>query len=1303
VDPKQFQDILAQTMRKDRFRLSKRFSELNQQARRRQGQGSLLENNAAWQALLTQAMASVADVEKRKIAVPHAVFDNALPICERREEIAEALRKHQVIIVAGETGSGKTTQLPKICLEEGRGIYGLIGHTQPRRLAARSVADRIAAELQSKLGDWVGYKVRFNEQMNPSAYIKLMTDGILLAEIQHDRLLEQYDTLIIDEAHERSLNIDFLLGYLKGILPKRPDLKIIITSATIDHHRFAAHFDLAPVIEVVGRTYPVTTLYRPPVDEADDDGEVSTAHSVVCAVEELIDLDRLRNKSQPGGILIFCSGEQEIRELAAYLRRIDLPHTEILPLYARLSQKDQQKIFSPGRGRRIVIATNVAETSLTVPAIRYVIDLGKARISRYSYRSKVQRLPIEAISQASANQRQGRCGRVAEGLCIRLYSEEDFLSQKAFTDPEILRTNLASVILQMEHLRLGSIEQFPFIDKPDSRFVRDGYGLLYELGAMDEKKNLTSLGRTLAALPVDPRIGRMVIEATQQASLKEVLIVASALTVQDPRERPYEFRQRADEAHKKFQDERSDFLSLITLWQSYEEQRQLLSQNQLKQYCRENFLSHARMKEWRDIHHQLRVTCKQLGFEENQHDADYASIHKAILAGLLSQMGCKTSEGDYQGARNSRFVMAPGSPLARKKPQWIMAAELLETNRLYARQVALIEPQWAEALAPDLVTHRYSDPVWRKRRGEVVARQTTTLYGLILQAERFVSYSSIDPDLCRELFLTEGLVKGDMQTDGAFLAANQTLIAELERFEHKTRRRDILVDEQAVYDFYNKRIPNEICSRAPFEKWRKSAEKTQPRLLFLTRDDLLKRETDDISITQFPDVLTWNGMSFPLHYHFEPGHAQDGVTLRVPLVLLHTLPTRRLEWLVPGMLRDKCIALFKALPKQWRKNFVPIPDYVDACLSTLSAGDIALTQKINEYVKKKSRITIPDEEWRAVVLEPQHLFNIEVVNDEGAVLDQGRDIIALRERCIPGVLPQLGSSKDALEKAFFTEWTFGDLQDYIDETHAGMTLRRYPALIDQQQKGVSLVLLNNASEARQLTRKGLIRLLVLKHSQGVRQLRKDLSQNKTLLMNFRNLGNEKELMDMFIDAALMRCFKLYDREIKTQAEFEQSYAATSAHVSQQTQSLVSLLEKIGTQYQHITKKLQVNTSLSWATSLLDIKEQMKHLFSRDFLLDVPDEHLKDYPRYLEAILKRLEKLQENLHRDHLAMLEFKPFWAQFEQRQQHHQREHIVDPALQNYRWLLEEYRVSLFAQELKTKVPVSPKRLRLAWESVQL
>ena len=1299
MNTQQLQEVIEQAMLKDRFRLMKRLKELNQRYQGRQVNIDTELDDEAWSALCEQAISSRSKLEARRANLPSPDYDDALPVSERREEIAEAIKNNQVVIIAGETGSGKTTQLPKICLSIGRGVSGLIGHTQPRRLAARSVAERIASELHSSLGELVGYKVRFNEQVKEHSYVKLMTDGILLAEIQNDRFLQNYDTIIIDEAHERSLNIDFLLGYLKNLLPKRPDLKVIITSATIDHLRFAAHFNNAPVIEVSGRMYPVETLYRPVMEESDSDGSI--AQSVLNAVEEIIDLDRQQGKGLPGATLIFCSGEKDIRELATLLRRSGPPHTEILPLYARLSNKDQQKIFSPGKGRRIIIATNVAETSLTVPGIRYVIDLGTARISRYSYRSKVQRLPIEAISQASANQRKGRCGRVSSGVCIRLYSEEDFIGRSEFTDPEVLRTNLASVILQMENLRLGRMEQFPFIDKPDNRFVKDGYRLLQELGAIGEKQKLTPLGKKLARLPVDPRIARMVLAAKSESSLKEVLIIASALSVQDPRDRPFEQRQQADLAHKAFQDKRSDFISLLNIWNAYEEKRQALTQNKLRAYCREHFLNYLRMKEWRDIHHQLRIACKQIGLKENREEAQYAAIHKAILAGLLSQLGLKDKDGEYQGARNTRFAIFPGSPLSKSKPQWIMAAELVETSKLYARQVAVIEPEWAESLAGNLLKHSYSDPIWRKRRGEVVAKQRTSLYGLTLQAERFVSYSHIDPIASREIFISEALVKTELHTKGHFLETNIQLMHELEQLENKVRKRDILVEDEALYVFYNERIPQDVCNQASFEKWRKIAEKKSPQLLLLTQEDLLKRNANEVTDAQFPNSLDWQGVSFPLRYSFSPGQIGDGVTVSVPQELLGKVPLKRLEWLVPGMLREKCIALLKGLPKKWRRNFVPIPDYVDICLQSVIPGDYSLTQKLTEALKKKKGICIPEEEWEGVELESQYLFNIEVVTSQGEVLAQGRDLLALRDKLATSLpLDAEPPASHVIEKQGSVEWDFGTLSEFVESVHGGIKVRRYPALVDKKTS-VNIELCDSQQEAHRLSVRGTMRLLVLRQMQGIRQLRKDLAKNKSLVMSYRGLGNEKGLADALIEAAVIRAFKLETARIFTQDDFDNVYAAGCDTLFSETSGLAQQVERIFSLYQQIEKKLKGSIPLAWADSLSDIKQQLSGLIFEGFLSEVPEAHLKDYPRYLQAILKRIEKLQGNLQRDRVATQEFKVVGEQYAKRAEKHQREGIIDPALVVYRWALEEYRVSLFAQELKTKIPVSPKRLRALWEQV--
>ena len=1297
MQTQQIKNTIQTSMLKDRFSLMRRWRQLS---KHNSDVNQAETDNAAWQKLSEQAEQSARTAALRRQDLPCPHFDDTLPVSQRREEIAEAIRNNQVVIVAGETGSGKTTQLPKICLSLGRGVSGFIGHTQPRRLAARSVAERIADELGGRIGEEVGYKVRFNDQLKSSSYVKLMTDGILLAEIQSDRYLEAYDTLIIDEAHERSLNIDFLLGCIKQILPKRPDLKVIITSATIDHLRFGQHFNDAPVIEVSGRTYPVETHYRPLSESTEDEG-ISIPQAVLAAVEETVALDRENKRSQPGGILVFCSGEQEIRELAIYLRKWGPAHTEVLPLYARLSNKEQQKIFKPGRGRRIIISTNVAETSLTVPNIHYVIDIGTARISRYSYRSKVQRLPIEAISQASANQRQGRCGRIAAGLCIRLYSEEDFLGRPEFTDPEIQRTNLAAVILQMESLRLGRIEDFPFLDKPDNRFVKDGLRLLQELGAMNAQQRLTPLGRSLAKLPVDPRIGRMILAAQSTDSLREVMIIASALSVQDPRDRPYDHRQAADQAHKKFQDDKSDFLSLVNIWDAFEAQRQALTQNKLRQYCRDNFLNYMRMREWRDTHHQIKLVCKQLNFTENKNPAEYAAVHKAILSGLLSKIGSKDKEGTYQGARSTCFTLFPGSPLAKKKPQWVMAGEIVETSKLFARQVAIIEPEWVEPLAGDLVRHSYSDPVWRKRRGEVMARQKSILYGLVLQADRFVSYAETDPELCRVMFIDEALVAGEINSRAEFLQLNKALLNEVELLESKSRRRDIMVDDQVLHDFYNERIPDSICTVAEFEKWRKTSLEKNEESLLLTKELILKRDASEVSEAQYPTMLSWQGLSFPLRYSFEPGSEDDGVTLITPVGLLNQIPVKRLEWLVPGMLREKCIALLKALPKKWRRNFVPIPDYVDQCLPSMDVGDYPLSQRLGESLRKKSGIQIPEEEWLSIKLERQYYFDIEVLGADNNVLEHGRDLVTLRQRLV-GLSEQtvIQQENHRIETEGSTSWDFSDLPEYIESEQAGIQIRRYPAIIDQGDS-VALQLIDSSREASRLSRLGVKRLLMFKLKLPIRQLRKSIPGIKALALQYRSIGSEKDLLDAIVDAVVMRCFQLSEQSVSTAAEFECLYEAHRAEFFECADRILEQLSLVLSRYHEINKQLQGSISLTWAVSLADIKVQLNQLVYKGFLSDTSEQNLKDYPRYLNAILKRLEKLGGGLQKDRVFTEQLSLLYKNYQQRYDKHRRESVLDPELENYRWMLEEYRVSLFAQELKTAFPISEKRLKKQWTQV--
>lgn len=938
----------------------------DQQRLRRRLQGARkIKNPDAQLAVAAEVESDIAaarqKVQARAASYPRITYPESLPVSQKKQDILNAVRDHQVVIVAGETGSGKTTQLPKICLELGRGVKGLIGHTQPRRLAARTVANRIADELETPLGGSVGYKVRFNDQVGENTLVKLMTDGILLAEIQQDRLLMQYDTLIIDEAHERSLNIDFILGYLRELLPKRPDLKVIITSATIDPQRFSRHFNNAPIIEVSGRTYPVEVRYRPVVDDGDDTDR-DQLQAIFDAVDEL-------GREGPGDILIFMSGEREIRDTADALNRLNLPHTEVLPLYARLSNSEQNRVFQSHHGRRIVLATNVAETSLTVPGIKYVIDPGTARISRYSFRTKVQRLPIEPVSQASANQRKGRCGRVSEGVCIRLYSEQDFLSRPAFTDPEILRTNLASVILQMTSLGLGDIAAFPFVEAPDKRNIQDGVRLLEELGAIATADNghyqLTPQGRQLAQLPIDPRLARMVLEAQKSGSVREVMIITAALSIQDPRERPMDKQQASDEKHRRFADKDSDFLAFVNLWDYLQEQQKANSSSQFRRLCRNDFLNYLRVREWQDIYTQLRQVVKELGLPINSTPSDYRSVHTALLTGLLSHIGQKDADKqEFTGARNARFSIFPGSGLFKKPPKWTMVAELVETSRLWGRIAARIEPEWIEPLAQHLVKHSYSEPHWSKSQGAVMASEKVTLFGLPIVAARQVNYGAIDPLLCRELFIRHALVEGDWQTRHAFFRDNQKLRAEVEELEHKSRRRDILVDDETLFGFYDRRIPNDVVSGRHFDSWWKNAAKQQPDLLNFEKEMLIKDGANKISALDYPNFWHQGNLKLRLSYQFEPGTDADGVTVHIPLPILNQVEEQGFEWQIPGIRRELVIALIKSLPKPVRRNFVPAPNYAEAFLGRVTALELPLLDVLERELRRMTGVTVSRDDWQ---------------------------------------------------------------------------------------------------------------------------------------------------------------------------------------------------------------------------------------------------------------------------------------------------------------------------------------------------
>lgn len=1323
---------LDQAFNADRHRLRRQLLEL----RKRPDEARL----AQW---LERFQASTAKVAARRASVPRIRYDDALPIAARREEIKAAIATHQVVVIAGETGSGKTTQLPKICLEVGRGVHGLIGHTQPRRLAARSVATRVAEEIGTPLGELVGYQVRFEDHSGEQSLVKLMTDGILLAETQHDRFLEKYDTLIVDEAHERSLNIDFLLGYLKNLLPRRPDLKVIITSATIDLERFSRHFNDAPIIEVSGRTYPVETWYRPLAAEQDENGEalfddLSVDQGILRALDEIEAHERAVGQ-RPGDVLVFLPGEREIREAAEVLRKANLRHTEVMPLYARLTPAEQQKIFRPASGRKIVLATNVAETSLTVPGIRYVIDSGTARISRYSYRSKVQRLPIEAVSQASANQRKGRCGRVEPGICIRLYSEEDFLSRPEFTDPEILRTNLAAVILQMLHLRLGDIQDFPFIEPPEGKAISDGFNLLQELSAVGRDNQLTALGRQLARLPIDPRLGRMLLEGARQGSLAEVLVVVSALSVQDPRERPMERQQAADQAHAQWKNPDSDFAALINLWHGFEAQRQALGANALRNWCRRNFLNYLRLREWRDAHRQLLLTCRDLklplnpleapepvaapvvtgeldqrarqavaAHDERQQNAqtlkNYAAVHKALLAGLLSQIGQKTEEGDYNGARQRRFWLHPGSTLGRKRPQWVMAAELVETTKLFARMVAKIDPDWIEPLAPHLVKKNHLEPHWEKKRGQVVAYEQISLYGLIIVGRRPVHYGPIDPAAARELFIREGLVRGEINSRAKCLSANRQLLERLDELEAKARRRDILADEETLFAFYDARLPQDIYQTASFESWYKRESAREAQLLIMREEDVLAREAREVTAQQYPDSLSIGRLQLPLSYHFEPNHPRDGVTLRVPAPLLPQLPAERLDWLVPGLLEAKCVALVRNLPKALRKNFVPVPDFVGAAQAKLVFGEGSLPEALGRELQRMTGARVPEEAWAdaAAQLDSHLKMNIEVVDARGKFLGEGRDLAELTARFAEASQAALAIPESQAEAKPVAARDFAAVKQQTQQKIAGLSLTVYPALVEEGGT-VKEGRFPTQAEAEFQHRRALQRLLLQQLAEPAKYLRGKLPGLTELGLLYRDLGRVEALVEDILLASLDSCILEGESPLPRDGAALASLAERKrGSWAEHAERLARLTLEILKLWHGLQKRFKGRIDLAMAVALNDIKAQLAHLVYPGFVRQTPAEWLREYPRYLKAIEQRLDKVGSQLQRDRVWSGELAGCWEQYQARLKKHQQEGKRDPELALYRWMLEEYRVSLFAQQLGTKMAVSDKRLNKQWGAVE-
>jgi ATP-dependent helicase HrpA len=1280
--------------------------------------------------------------------IPPITYPEELPVSGRRAEIAEALREHQVIIVSGETGSGKTTQLPKICLELGRGQRGMIGHTQPRRIAASSTAKRIAQELNSPPGELVGFKVRFNDTLSKGASVKLMTDGILLAESQTDPLLRQYDTIIIDEAHERSLNIDFLLGYLKQILPKRPDLKVIITSATIDAQRFSEHFSsvqngekkLAPVIEVSGRLYPVELRYRP-VQDGEKDKERDLMTAITDAVDELC-------RVGSGDVLVFLPGEREIRDAAEALRKHHPPHVEILPLFARLSAQEQERVFKTSNARRIVLATNVAETSLTVPGIRYVVDAGLARVKRYSYRNKVEQLQIEAVAQSAANQRAGRCGRVAAGVCIRLYDEQDYLQRPKFTEPEILRSSLAAVILRMKSLHLTDVESFPFIEPPPGRAIADGYQLLQELGAMDDSNQLTATGKQLAKLPLDPRVGRMILAARDNQALREVLIIAAALSVQDPRDRPLEAQAAADAAHKKFADEKSEFTSYLKIWAWFEDAIEHKKTNrQLQDNCRSHFLNQLRLREWREVHTQLLTIVKEQGWRINETAATYEQLHLALLTGLLGNIGYKTDEqvqgggqmsGQFTGARAIKFYIWPGSALIKKPGRWIMAAELVDTTRLYARGIAQIQPEWLEKVGGHLLKKSVGEPRWEKRAGQVSAFERATLYGLVVYSQRRTQYALTQPAEAREIFIRDALVAGEFDTRAPFLAFNQKLVREIENIEHKARRLDVLVDEQLIAAFYDQHLPPEVCNAVLFEQWHKEASKQNPKLLYLNKDELMRHEAAGVTTELFPKAMQVSGVPLHLSYHFEPGSARDGVTLSVPLFSLNQISAERCEWLVPGMVKEKVQLLIKSLPQKIRRHCVPLPNYAAGFCERNEFGRGQFLETLIADIRAQTSLTCLSTDFKFETLPAHLIMNFKVVDEHGRQLDMGRNLASLRadfgnqaresfqriasaeklnlldknavqnppqnvpQTKIQSAVPSTGKSiqnsaaaHNLIQQEQITSWNFGELPELLEVQQGKQTLIGYPALVDKINHCL-IEVFDDPDEAARVQRIGLRRLFALQLKEQLKFLEKNIPGLQQMGMQFMALGSQEELREQIIQVALDSAF-LQTPLPSNSGEFNQRRDQGKARLNLLANEIARLAAQILAEYHGLPKKLQGIKAHAAAAS--DLQQQLQQLITKNFIIDNDFSQLSHFLRYLKAITIRLDKLRADPSRDSKLLAE----WNSVAQAWQRSPRRSgkDADPKLLEFRWLLEELRVSLFAQELRTPMPVSVKRLQKMWESL--
>lgn len=1241
------------------------------------------------------------EVSKRIIKYPEQ-----LPVVAEKARIMRAISEHQVIVLAGETGSGKTTQLPKMLLEMGYAEHGMIGHTQPRRLAARSVANRIAEELEEPLGKTVGFKIRFQDTASADTSIKLMTDGILLAELQRDRLLKKYSAIIIDEAHERSLNIDFLLGVLRQLIDKRPDLKVIITSATIETERFSQHFKDAPVIEVSGRTFPVEVRYQPALD---DDNDLDVLQGICDAASTLV-------REGPGDVLVFLSGEREIRDAADALQDTFREHreqVEIVPLYARLSASEQNRIFQPHQGRRIVLATNVAETSLTVPGIRYVIDPGSARISRYSYRTKVQRLPIEPISQASANQRAGRCGRLGPGICVRLYSEDDFLNRPEFTDPEILRTNLASVVLQMATLKLGDIRKFPFLQRPDERFINDGIRLLEELGAMQkvakrQPPKLTAIGRALGRLPVDPRLGRMVLAAEEFSSVREILIIVAGLSIQDPRERPHDKQQKADELHKRFLDNDSDFLGYLNLWNYVQAQQQELSGNQFRKRCKQELIHYLRVREWQDVYTQLRQSVREMGIRINDEAADYAAIHRALLSGLLSHIGNKDEKHQYVGARQSRFFIFPGSALFSAKPKWIIAAELVETSRLYGRYVAKIDVEWIEAAAEHLLKRNYHEPRFSKKQGAVIATEQVTLFGLLIVAGRNVQYGRIDAVEARRIFIREGLVNAQLRQMLPFMRANSALIEAVRELEDKSRRRDILIDEEALFAAYDEALPENIFDERSLKHWWQRERKVNPQVLCFSREQLMQQDASHITTADYPDEWVQGRLRLPLSYVFEPSDVDDGVSVDIPLPVLNQVQNVGFDWQIPALREDLVVALIKSLPKPIRRNFVPAPNYARAFLEAVNtneiAGDVPLLQVLTSKLKRMTGVEVPANAWNLSGLPVHVQMNFRVLDEHHKVIARGRNLKEVQQLVQPKLTATLKETAgENIEQEGLTDWTFGDAPQAVEKRTGRFSIQAFPALKDEG-KTVAIRVFDSAIEAENANRAGLRKLVMLQIPSPVNYLREKLPNKAKLALYFNPWGKVEALIEDCMYAAIDALTEQFTggKLPAIETEFRELTNQVRAELNDQTLQIAQQVERCLVLSQQIQKFLKGKIPLALAQSYNDVKAHLHRLVYPGFVSDFGAKRLDDAERYLKALLQRTEKLPVDPTKDRVRSLVFEKLESRWQELYKKVQKGDRPSAELDEFRWYLEEFRVSTFAQQLGTKFPVSEQRLKQRLEEIE-